>query len=259
MRSFITIIEAAQDDVDASAHAETMIFALIKYVYELRQKSETLPVMVFSDGAEHPVIFARDVAGIVGHDDLFFMFVKNTTASRGFYSPVKLPKHGLKHCIGFGVSDFSTAGIYRALSDFGKHPTMMHEIQHYFDVKRYKGRSTPDSRYQGGQFDDPDADRAAYYNNPAEYNAFFHNIAEPLLSYLRMVRKDGIETAEVFARPIDPDFRAFLRDAAKRMSRAHARAFDTFDETYRRRMLKRLFALHQEVMRVKAEGDGSAG
>jgi hypothetical protein len=138
------------------------------------------------------------------------------------------------------------------------HDVLIHELIHYLDSAR---NSTMYSKSTG----EDKQGKAEYYNDPAEFNAFFHNLAQPLLAFLEAARNDaGLPGLTQFAKAqgIDLDFKETL---AMLIQRAQGQANPALKRywTYllpdrRRRVIRRLYALHQQVI-ATLKGTGADG
>lgn len=223
-----SVSESVDDDISASEAATKAWTTLTNH---LHGKTERLPVMVIN-GEEHPFVFAHE-AGLP-HDDLAVMFSR--TSPSGALLTLQKPSHGIRHVI-ILKGDVRTPKDAQAALWKGQE-TFTHEFIHYLDTKRYRAY-TPD---QSG-----DVDKAAYYNSPEEFNAFFHNIARDLLDHLKMVRSDGKDHAEEW-HPIEPDFRNYLKRTVKNLPARYKAAYQNFDETFKAKLVRRLAKLHAEAV-----------
>ena len=123
------------------------------------------------------------------------------------------------------------------------HHVLRHEIIHYLDSKR-------NPKMGGDQSHGP-----AYFNSPQEFNAYFTNLATPLLHFLQAAREEPDRAKlQRFAKGygISRDFQANLAMMVKEVSMNPGRAAKLFyDNLYprnRRALLKRLYGLHQQVI-----------
>lgn len=225
------VAESVEDDVKAS---ETADQAWTR-IYDHLQKDPNLPVMVLK-GEEHPFVFARE-AGLP-HDDLAVMFSRTTPS--GALLTWSKPVHGIRHVIILKGAVESPRDARTVL--WKARDTFTHEFVHYLDQKRY-GAYKPDQSAE--------VDRTDYYNSPEEYNAFFHNIAKTLLDHLKMVRSDGKDHADEWY-PIEKNFKDFLKKTVAGLPSRYKAAYQTFDQDFKEKLIRRLAKLHAEAVGVKS-------
>jgi hypothetical protein len=128
------------------------------------------------------------------------------------------------------------------------HDVLIHELTHYIDAARnptMHTKSTGEDK-QG---------RTEYYNDPAEFNAFFTNLAQPLLAFLHAVHSDPDPTGLAqFAKAhgLNADFKETLAGLIQRAqgqaSPALKRYWAHLLPDRRKRVIRRLFMLHQQVV-----------
>ena len=110
---------------------------------------------------------------------------------------------------------------------------------HVMDDVRYKSTNA--------KFVDP-KNKEQYYNDPAELNAYFHNIAEPLLDTLKMVKQEGLDILKL-SPEIPTDFRVFVADRVKTLRHEPLKQFWAhLNDRNRRRLVSRLHSLHSEYV-----------
>ena len=129
---------------------------------------------------------------------------------------------------------------YVATRMAGVEKVFLHEFIHYLDQHRYKGKA-PESvallRKHG---------MAGYYNSPSEFNAYYQEAANEILSTLRTIKK--------YAEPQKPGTLAsFIRDYSTFEKRFlvppyFAEGFLTaLNDKYRKKLVQRLYGLYVEV------------
>jgi hypothetical protein len=123
------------------------------------------------------------------------------------------------------------------------HDILLHELTHYVDSKRYP-------RFH--EIGSDKAHGADYYNSPKEFNAYFTNLAAPLLRFLHMPASDRLPRVAQ-GMGISSDFSATLAMLIERGTQnANGRVIASFMKNLnprnRRALLKRLYGLHQQVI-----------
>ena len=128
------------------------------------------------------------------------------------------------------------------------HNVIQHELVHYFDNKRNPKMLNQTNKAETGT--------NAYFNNPEEFNAYYTNLAHPLLHFIRAMRSGEINDDETkrFAKALDigKDFmenvKMMIDRAAGQSGGAVKKFYQTLNKRNRRALLKRLYGLHQQVL-----------
>lgn len=170
---------------------------------------------------------------------------------------------GLRHPHAYGMSgavmtfDDAVFGMHRGIAIYGMRKMTMedlhstvnstsfltvfeHEYLHLLDIDRTNGRITAKKP--------PDTRKADYYNDPAEFNAFYHDLAKPLLDAIRNIQDEPQYTKDIlYLHDITGDFR---QDIAQMMTASvHTQRFTASLTPERRRsLLRRLYGLYQQMM-----------
>jgi hypothetical protein len=134
------------------------------------------------------------------------------------------------------------------------HDVLIHELTHYLDSARNPTMHTI------GTGEDKQG-RSEYYNDPAEFNAFFTNFAHPLLAFVNAAADDpdpsGLARFAA-ATGITADFNQTLAGLIQRAegqaSPALKRYWAHLLPDRRKRLLRRLYALHHHAMVVLNRG-----
>lgn len=127
------------------------------------------------------------------------------------------------------------------------HEVILHELVHYLDGKRNP------TILKKGTNSERDG-KAAYYNNPIEFNAYATNFTEPLLNFLRTTQGMDASGAARIAKvlKISDDFNATLETLVQHANRhigKHALKFYQHLRKHERRaLMKRIYGLHREVV-----------
>jgi hypothetical protein len=232
------LFEDVKSDIKYSKEAENIIFSIYNYLYNELDANPKFELPELEWRGKTSLCF---VVGEIDkkYDDLLIIFRKlrpTVGASLAHISDSRF-----KFLIILNIEGDENY-IKSRLLNKNIQQSFIHELQHYFDIKRYKNRDEPDASYdEEGEMSDP-VFLSNYYNNSLEYNAYFHNIAEPLLYILRIDAEIAREFADSF--DFKEDFNEFLKSSIKGRN---LKIFNHFNETYRKKMLKRLFALHKTV------------
>jgi len=230
------INEGAREDIDASKAADTFY----QYAVDnLRRKAEIDP--------DKTVVPMR-MENIYG--SLYLIFSNEVIGSGEYYQN----KYGDNIIsIGIGKKERSVRNALTAMQSRLGSDTFRHEAQHMFDIARHRvpNRAKYDhEKFMKGTSKEQDEVWPEYVNNPHEYNTYFHNIAEPLLRLIRIAEEEGIAAAKESCPPIDKDFRRYYQQMMWESPLVNSTIMRTLDATYRKKMLKRLYALHQAAVEI---------
>jgi hypothetical protein len=250
MRTHIDLIEDVQSDVSAHAKANKARFAVMSYVYD----KQTYDFQVQYKGRDYYAI-AGDTVGldriVENHDMLIMIGLKDPRAVglSGMYIEFTKPIEG-KYRRAIAVecmSKMSIESMVQSVNSTAFMPVFEHEFIHFLDSQRTNGKvySLPyDSK-----------DRNKYFNHDMEFNAFFHNVATDLLSLIRDVKDVPEANQAAFARDladlygIEPDFKLTLRMAGAK-GRVEKEFMKWLRDDRRKRLVARLYKLHQEVVKL---------
>lgn len=123
------------------------------------------------------------------------------------------------------------------------HQVIKHELIHLLDHDRRKKPKTKADDFQ----EDPHSNMGAYYNSPAEFNAYFHNMVDRLTGMIAGMRKEP-QHAKDYADLYDykPDFITMLKDTLSTGGFEGLRGFlKLMNPERKQRAIKRIYALHQ--------------
>ncbi len=228
------LFEDAQGDVQSSQFAEMTLRALI---LSLEEKG-------FSRGNENRVYapkFTTDnriLNSLITHLKVIFTSGVNS----GFaISDIGIPFMEL----GVG-SKLSEERVIAFLNGKGA-STFRHEFQHFLD-NTWKHNREVKTRYDAkavvGKARDRRREIDTYFNDPQELNAYFHELAEPMLKILRAASQNDFDAVKE-AGTVDPDFRAYLKHQMYWQADSQTWQFyQALTEDNRKKIIKRLYALH---------------
>jgi hypothetical protein len=240
------IFEDATSDVSAFGAANDILHKLISYLMHADSTNYYgFQGKRFPDGETFLTLRGADIGLDEGDAALWFRFgVMDGYTPRGHIS--KFQRSGESvitvYCLdnGLDIDDAARIIIHRYIV----HDILLHELTHYLDSKRYpRFHETGSNKDQG----------ADYYNNAKEFNAYFTNLATPLLRFLAMPASDRLpRIAQNMG--ISTDFAATLAMLIERgttqdaNSRVVAGFLKHLNKRNHRALLKRLYGLHQQVI-----------
>lgn len=235
--------EAPEDDVRRSDLAERFIDACVSYLY---RAEKPLPTTEFR-AQDHPIVTNEMISGPRIFDGLILAFFEDDRSYSGRASSV-FGAPGWKYAIFIHVDDISTPKkIMYSLTSPKIRSTLRHEVQHVLDrIRSKKKDKTPPVPSDRTNADDG---YDKYFNSPSELNAYFHNVAEPLLERIRFIHKHGLEMDGIFA-PIDPDFRTWFSKHIASLYGSHAMFWNHLTDDNKRKVIKRLEKLHSHYFKL---------
>lgn len=219
----------------------------------------TLDTIVYG-GVEYPSILLRSaIPDIEIAKDIVVCFRESDFAMTGSANHLKIPVHGLKHFIFIDSLGNGILDCMRAINSDRGANIFRHEFQHVLDAKRYKGdmfRRGSRNSYNGPRGDrEPTAkEQRDYHNETSELNAFYHNLAEPLLARLRFYQEHEASepgaTALIYNPDISLDFREYLDQRTSKLHGTLARHWQHLTQKNRKRAIQRLAQLHAIYVRA---------
>ena len=242
------INEASQDDLRRSLLGNELLMGLVSYLWN-KPKDET-PTTSIIFGRPFVCISANEMSNTRGifHDVMIAITDHHMGDPSGSVTRVT-PVNGIRYIIKIFLHlDHigSWHDIYAAMCANDRRDTFRHEAQHILDIKRYHDKE--------GLQSTTDLSREEYFNSPLELNAFFHNIAEPVLSHLRFLYEHPIGF-EFFTRLPD-DYRAFLSYRIAHLTGSHRSFWDHLTDVNKKRVisrLKKLYDLYIDTCRIYDE------
>ena len=249
------VIEGAEDDVRRSAIADSFINSLLHYLYH---KEGILPTTIL-DGRKCPLVDSEmlNLKGIFG--DLVVVFFDHETNFTGRAARIHPTSNNSNRYVVFlKVDGLSPREIYYSLCRDRRRDTFRHEMVHILDKKRRKTKK-PFGEPETADSDGKSVDLTAYFNNSQELNAYFHNIAEPILARMRWMSKHGPDHVGLFPNLPD-DYREFLADRLTFISGPERDFWLHLTKTNKRKVISRLSRLYDLFQKAIAalgkQGDG---
>jgi hypothetical protein len=138
------------------------------------------------------------------------------------------------------LNQFNDQALRQTVNSVGFMHTFEHEYIHLLDNAR------TDDRIVGGERSDPRTSQADYFNDPAENNAYFHDIAKDILHVINA----GAEAPQYFQLyKFTGDWQT---DLARLLTKdPYAKRFVQLLRKQRRRsLMKRLYRLYQQMLQT---------
>ena len=251
------LFEDAESDASRSVLADRVFQSAVKHLYALQRAGEQLPTAIYG-GKNLPCLPAEDFDPPAMFKDCVFIFQPNDYAMGG--KAAKLAKKiggRYQYLVIIEVEGASVDEIIKSLRYDRVETVVRHELQHIVDYKRYKGDIFK-SREPNFKTDNKMSDefRKGYHNSSAETNAYFHNLAEPLLKRIRFMKQHGAEMAEIFP-PLPRDFPSYLKEHLRNNNYGVLKLhWENLTEANKRKALARLsklFSLYWQIIDTAAK------
>ncbi len=254
------INEDAKDDVLFSQFGENLLNAVVSFLYKF-DETDKLPTVDLHNRSCPYVDSTMFQAKGVWHD-VMVIFFNHTTSFDGRAAKVHsvFDGHKTRYAIFIRIEGgMSSKELYRALCNSKVRNTFRHEAQHIMDKKRRlvkppEGEPEAETNDTAG-----DRDLGKYFNNPMELNAYFHNVAEPILQRLRWMHQvGGHDTIGLFDE-LPTDYRAYLALRLTELRGTHKMFWDHLNEVNKRKVITRLMKLYdlfdETLAAYKEQGD----
>lgn len=256
IEDFVPLVEAAEDDLRRSDLAQDLSNALVSRLNAMQKAERTIKDLqqvqlndqifyaIFGSDLDLPAII-RPILVAFRHADF--------PGNNGSAAMVDNPTPYLKYVIKMEADTTSLKSLMHSIMSASGKLVLHHEVQHILDYTRFKDKKGISDRTivklkkqssaglppeEAAAFNDKKYQ--AYHNDTLELNAYFHNMAEPLLSRLRLMKRQGFGMHGLLS-PIPRDFREYLRDTIT--GRTHgivAQHWAAISEKNKRRAIARL-------------------
>lgn len=241
------IIEDTSSDLDNYKLASEIKNKLIRYLAHSLSEDYGFKMLRFSDGEILVTLRGSDI-GLTGEDaSLWFRFGKQKN-----YDPdghISKFKNSGETAITVNCLDKlpETIEEFHSVANQIIHKkvtndVLLHELIHYFDNKRHEfiGIGNRDGSFVN------------YYNSPHEFNAYYNNLAEPLLTVLNMAQH-SVDAAKRMAKglSITQNFSETLKHLMQSRGSTSAilrNFFYNLTPDRKKRLLKRLYSLHHQLV-----------
>jgi hypothetical protein len=250
------LYEDAASDLRRSDLANEFIQALSSYLFKLSKSGGSLKHLATAEynGNDHYCIAseALDVPAILKSFLLIFIDSQYPDVS-GTAAVLQTPIGRARYVVTVQADCSTLQSLSFSVTSTNVRTTLRHELQHILDYTRFKDKAGIANRAivamkktDTSKMDDAelrlhrDAQATLYHNDALETNAFFHNLAEPLLDRLRWLKRDS--AAIEFFDDLPRDFRDYMAKHVAQWS-DHAvvkQHWSKLNERNRRRAISRL-------------------
>lgn len=247
----LELFEAAQDDLAMSKKVDDLRILIHDYVYGMKERGEELAeAEIF--GANGWCLFGADLPSPPFNvsNVMFFWSPEVMSKCVALDGPVASARNITKIVMlnaGYFIQDVTRPLDYvtRSLSRNAGSATFRHEVIHLLDYSRVQKISGSSVKLTAKSKEHVSAeDLADYHNEPLELNAYFHNIAEPLLLILRMFAEEPLGL--VFLDPLPATFREYWENLPS-LPMPAKRHLEHISPENRKRLISRLNALFNEA------------
>lgn len=249
------IVEAPEDDIEAAEQARWAASQVSHAIYDRPDPDHWVEL---GDGHGDFYVYTPRRLGLVERFPwmatvcvMLGRRLPNTIGDSGaVYRFEGADLYGMKRAIAIrGMEEMSAAGARSLANSVSFLSTFRHEFIHMLDNIRTGDRIVAASSH----------DKAAYYNSPAEFNAYFHDVVNKLMGVVEGVRRGDSAKDYADLYEITGDFWKDLQH----MTRwdFHNRTFMQWLRDDRRKaLLRRVYKLHSMVMGlIRADESARAG
>lgn len=256
------IVEGVEDDLARSGIVDGLLGKLWNYLHDsldanpdftlgkstlmLKQGERTTPSIMVKEFAPERGIFGDVLICFVPNDDMEVSgrvrVVTGSDSRIGYVVDIDLPTRN---------GEFTTRHIADQIGSVSAGRVFRHEFQHVLDMKRFKdkdARTTADRRWPADSQTWTEKNFSDYFNSPKEFNAFFHNIATPLLGAINAIERFGLDRASHYKGLIELDFHEWVRNTLILGSATERRFWASLTAQNKRRALNRLYGLHKRFL-----------
>lgn len=240
------IFEFVNHDLTAHETAVAAFQRLANHVYDGKEHDFDLEI---SGRGEFYVIRPETVS--LGFDDVCIMLGlrrPHTSIIEGGVMKFDTPLDGKYNfaIVMYCMRSLSVGEMKASVNSTLFMSTFEHEYVHVLDIKRTNNAIIP--KRSDDAMERP-LNRSQYYNDPAEFNAFFHTFGSNWLSILKSIKQSPDDAEDMKSLyDITGDFKKDLSTLmnASEQSRAF---FKYLSERNRKRITQRLYLLYQEIVR----------
>lgn len=234
----VELFEDANKDTARSEIADQYLKNASGHLWKMMKAGEALPTAVYQ-GKNLPCLPAEEFDCPPLFRKVLMIFKPSDYAMAGKAIMLKEPVGGYRFLLIVEVDGETTQDVWKSLRYDRVQDIIRHELQHITDFRRWQGKDIFQARGVDPSADSQHKSPQAYHNDDLELNAFFHNLAEPLLNRIRFLRKHGLEAAGLFD-PIPRDFREWLAQRAASLHGLVKRHWQSLREANKRRAIARL-------------------
>lgn len=251
------ITEAPEDDVRRSAMVDDHLHAVLSHLYH---RTMPLPIVHLPSGHDCPVLYPYMINSKGIFQDTMIVFKQHDDGNHGTFSRLTQPfrdhdGNTIRYMVQIQLpphNEMTPRAIYGDLSMSRIRDTFRHEFQHMLDHKRRKAPRRSEETVP--QEDRDTAYMQKYFNSPQELNAFFHNVAEPLLDRVRFFQKHGLAPMGLFD-PIDKSFDKFLKDRINQLYGPQRQFWNHLTPNNKKKVMTRLAKLHELFQKIISTED----
>lgn len=235
------LFESPETDAFYNGKADAAFHAIYDHVYEMKDQELELTEVVYSGGSNHAFVLPFKE---VTRELPIFNRVVLIFYARGYgdgLADITKAEDGSNFIRMFISGGIRTgADILRGLTKMKN--SLIHELIHSMDFRRIGGNYDRMIKgYRGAE-----NGKADYFNHPVELNAYFHNVAQPLLDAIKGVREWGTDGLEFY--DVDRDFKTYLNQLMKKQNVGSNRMFlDHIRQGNNKKILSRLMKLHDHL------------
>lgn len=234
--------EDAESDIAQHQRALRMIAQVCRFFSEDHSADHWTAQVLHQGGQDHFVFQGHDLGWEGEGASSYLILSPSDGENHGNRGVMPGSNHPFIQI--FGIPD--TGDVAEAVAAFvdseQMRDTLLHELIHQDDATRNPAMDRQTRR-----------ERSGYYNSPHEFNAFYHQLSAPMMHFLDAASKskNPEATARLAARlHLHREFMPTIRDLIQSTggNTSVQEFLDHADDIRMKKLLKRLYALHKEVV-----------
>ncbi len=221
------INEDMANDVWLSSQIDQLLIDVYGYLYRLKEQNEEVPIVEFDGKNIRGFVIDQNITEVAIFWRTILAFDDDASIPLGACYPANR-----RFLVVLKTPDLKITSMLNKLFGTGSH-TAIHEFTHVYDLKRryMKGSDKVNSTSMKDGLE-------GYINDPLELNAFFNEVAQPLLKELVFMKNESDPEAFCLITPPPPEFLSWLMT---RISSKHdfKHKYQALYEKNKRRLISR--------------------
>lgn len=234
------LFETTDNEAEMHSHVRDLTSKVMHHIYNGGQPYHPIELGNYGD------FFVYRSVEDIGLDDRFLLLIglkqREAIGMSGMIMGFGRDIFGYdRGIVVYCMNEFTLKNMYTMVNTTGFMEVIEHEFVHMLD----------NDRTQGGMIKRPYVDakhKSQYYNDPAEFNAYFFDIAKPMLAVIRAAKQEPQDAKDYMALyGLTGDWRDDLAGVLSRNLPAQ-HFVKHLRKDRRRSLIKRLYRLHQQML-----------
>lgn len=250
MRIADILLDSVTTEMSMQRQARQAANVVIQHVYHGHQPYQGIEIVDDDRSLSGDFYVYRSKEDLGLHLDFLLLIgvrQPNTVGMSGAVAGLGQDVFGYETAIAiYCMQQFGMDQLRRSVNSVGFMQTFEHEYLHLLDNQRTDNRII-------GKDVDPKDDRAGYYNDPAEFNAYYHDIAKDMMAVIDAAAEKPEDAKDYF------DLYGFTGDWKSDLS--HLLMKNVYTQSFvkhltperRKALLRRLYRLYQTLLETLAD------